>query len=79
MDVRLESGGDGVDAARRIREVRPVPIIFCTALADQPEFRARIADLPSTAVVRKPVDIGRLKQALAQVLGNSLGLSGGAA
>jgi two-component system, response regulator PdtaR len=73
MDVRLKKG-DGTNAARRIRQARPVPIIFCTALADHPEFKARIADLPSTATVRKPADIEQLKRAVVQLFGHTFGL-----
>jgi CheY-like chemotaxis protein len=34
MDVRLDGNMDGVEAARRIRVVRPVPVVYVTAFAD---------------------------------------------
>ena len=41
MDVRLRRGTDGIAAAAAIRAERPVPIVFCTAFAEDPSTRAR--------------------------------------
>jgi CheY-like chemotaxis protein len=37
MDVRLDGPMDGLEAARRIRAERQIPIIFVTAFAHSPE------------------------------------------
>jgi CheY-like chemotaxis protein len=68
MDIRLAGRMDGIEAARRIREQRPTPIIFITAHAD-PMTRARIeAVLPRTPVLAKPITAERLKEAIATVM-----------
>lgn len=71
MDVRLAAGGDGVRAAEAIYAARPVPIIFCTAHAQDPGFRSRAASLPTAAVLGKPIQERLLKEAIAQFLGGS--------
>lgn len=44
MDIQLESGMDGVEAATRLQAEHPAPIIFLTAYADEPTLaRARAA------------------------------------
>jgi len=35
MDIQLRRGGDGIEAARNIRKVSDVPIVFLTAYADE--------------------------------------------
>jgi CheY-like chemotaxis protein len=64
MDVRLASLDDGVRAAEAIRAERDVPIVFCTAHADEPSFEARIAAFEHSAVLGKPVNERQLKAAL---------------
>jgi len=68
MDVRLARGGDGVRAARAIRAVRRVAIVFCTAHAEDPAFLDRIAPFDLSAVLGKPVHEDLLKDALARLL-----------
>jgi CheY-like chemotaxis protein len=68
MDIRLAGPMDGIEAARRIREQRAVPIIFITAHGDA-TTRARIEQvLPGTPVLAKPITGERLKEALASVM-----------
>src|SRR5260370_42525341 len=52
MDYRLGAGGDGLTAARRIREATDVPIIFCTAYVAG--LRPEVLALPRPHVLSKP-------------------------
>lgn len=68
MDIRLAGKMDGVEAARRIREQRDIPIIFITAHGD-PATRAHIDRVvPGVPVLAKPITAERLKEAIAQVM-----------
>ncbi len=68
MDIRLAGRMDGIEAARRIRELRQTPIIFITAHGD-PATRARIEQvLPGTPVLAKPITADGLKEAIASVM-----------
>lgn len=71
MDVRLAAGGDGVRAAQAIRAARPVPVVFCTAHAHDPDFRSRVAPLAGAAVLGKPIQERLLKETIADLLGRS--------
>ena len=63
MDYRLGDGGDGLAAARRIREVTDIPIIFCTAYVAG--LRPEMLSLPRAQLVAKPVRSSSLREALA--------------
>src|SRR5258707_15796140 len=63
MDYRLGDGGDGLAAARRIREAADIPIIFCTAYVTG--LRAEMLSLPRAQLVAKPVRPSSLREALA--------------
>lgn len=67
MDVRLAAGGDGVRAAERIRVEADIPIIFCTAHADDPAFRARASAISHSSVLAKPVHADTLREAIQAV------------
>ena len=69
MDVRLARGGDGVRAVESIRSNLPVPVIFCTAHADDAGFRSRTASLGMSAVLSKPVREDLLKNAIGDLIG----------
>lgn len=71
MDVRLARGGDGVRAAEAIRSSWPVPVIFCTAHADDTGFRTRTASFDNSAVLSKPVREDLLKGAISGLIGTS--------
>jgi CheY-like chemotaxis protein len=69
MDIRLHSFIDGIDAARRLRMVSNVPIIYLSAYTDD-AVRNRAAKTQPVAVLAKPVDeatlLATIRQALVQ-------------
>ena len=70
MDIRLRGKGDGIDAARQIRERRATPIIFVTGSCEQ-EVLDRIKTIPAAALLIKPVLPGQLKSAVDAVLADT--------
>jgi CheY-like chemotaxis protein len=65
MDYRLAEGGDGLEAARRIRAATDIPIIFCTAYGSG--LRNELKSVPGVQLVPKPVRSSSLQAALAEV------------
>lgn len=63
MDYRL-AGGDGLTAARKIRDALDIPIIFCTAYADG--LSSEVGSLSDVQVITKPVQSVKLQEALAR-------------
>jgi two-component system, response regulator PdtaR len=63
MDYRLGDGGDGLAAARRIREATDIPIIFCTAYVAG--LRPEVVSVARAQLVAKPVRSSSLRKALA--------------
>lgn len=61
-DWRLP-GMDGVSVARIIQDMEPIPVIFLTAHS-VPDLRRRARDLRVHAYLPKPIDVGRLRNAL---------------
>ena len=66
MDYRLAHGGDGIVAARRIREATDTPIIFCTAYVTG--LGNQLLSIPRCQIVRKPVRPSSLQKALEAAL-----------
>jgi DNA-binding NarL/FixJ family response regulator len=67
IDVCLEGGREGTEAARWLREVSDVPIVFVTGYTDRDTI-ARIHDVvPGAPVLPKPVYRDRLADAIAAV------------
>jgi CheY-like chemotaxis protein len=63
MDLRLAEGSDGIDAARRIIALGPVPIVFVTGNADGSSMVAMRAIEP-LAILPKPLDEPSLRRVL---------------
>ncbi len=64
MDINLGAGMDGIEAARRLRESAPSPVVFVTAYGDE-ATRARVnAAVPGAPVVIKPVTPAALRGAI---------------
>jgi CheY-like chemotaxis protein len=69
MDFRLAGGGSGLSAAKRIRQTRAdLPILFCTAYAEEAGLRTEMLAIPRSTVLGKPVFRANLQRALAQLL-----------
>jgi DNA-binding LytR/AlgR family response regulator len=66
-DIHLQGPWDGIETARRLLAVRPVPLIYLTALADQPTLNAALTTAPA-AYLPKPVSAASLRAALALAL-----------
>jgi CheY-like chemotaxis protein len=63
MDYRLGDGGDGLAAARRIREAADIPIIFCTAYVAG--LGPEVVSVARAQLIAKPVGPSSLREALA--------------
>ena len=68
MDFRLAGGGSGLSAARQIRTSQDVPIVFCTAYAEEAGLRAEMLAVPRSMLIAKPVFRASLQRALEQLL-----------
>jgi two-component system, sensor histidine kinase and response regulator len=63
MDIRLEGGVDGIDAAQQIRERLQIPVIYLTAYADEPTLqRAKVTD--PFGYLLKPFEDSQLRTAI---------------
>lgn len=71
MDFRLAGGGSGLGAARRIRERHDMPIVFCTAYAEETGLRNDMLALPGADLIAKPVSRVMLQRALEKALGRT--------
>jgi CheY-like chemotaxis protein len=67
MDVYLAGGREGIEAARWLREVCEVPIIFVTKYTDRDTLERIHKQVPGASVLHKPVSRHRLFDALAEV------------
>jgi signal transduction histidine kinase len=80
MDIMMETSSDGLDAAMEIKQTLDIPIIFLTALTDEPTIKKAMVSLPYGYVV-KPFNEAELlsnihvalykAQAEKQIKGNS--------
>ena len=66
MDIRLAGQIDGIEAARRIQEIRKTPVIFMTGYQDE-ETRQRARELSPLAYLVKPVNDAQLATLLGEV------------
>ena len=66
-DIHLQGPWDGVETAQRLLAQRPVPLIYLTALSDQPTLDRALATAPA-AYLPKPVSRASLRTALALAL-----------
>ena len=68
MDVNLEGGREGIEAARWLREVCDVPIVFVTGCTDRDTVKRIHEQVPGAPVLPKPVWRDRLADAVAAVM-----------
>ena len=64
MDISLSGEIDGVEAARRIRQKKDVPVIFITAYSDAGTVARINREVPGSQVLGKPVSAERLRAAI---------------
>ena len=67
MDVNLEGGREGIEAARWLREVCDIPVVFVTAYTDPDTLQRIDEQVPGAPVVAKPFNRQRLAWAVAEV------------
>jgi two-component system, response regulator PdtaR len=67
MDVNLEGGREGIEAAQRLREACDVPIVFVTACQDRDTVARIHRVVPGAPVLGKPVWRDRLADAVTAV------------
>jgi DNA-binding NarL/FixJ family response regulator len=73
VDVCLDGGREGIEAARWLKEVCEVPVVFVTGYND-PDTIARIhARVPDAPVISKPEYRKRLADAVAEVTEQRMG------
>jgi DNA-binding response OmpR family regulator len=67
MDVNLEGGREGIEAARWLREVCDAPIVFVTGYTDRDTVKRIHEQVPGAPVLPKPIWGDRLADAVAAV------------
>jgi DNA-binding NarL/FixJ family response regulator len=65
MDVCLEGGREGIEAARWVREVCQSEVVFVTAYTDEDTLQRIQQQVPGAAVLPKPVSHNHLAKAVA--------------
>jgi CheY-like chemotaxis protein len=78
MDIKLRSFIDGVDAARRVRLVCDLPVIFLTAYPGKGSQDRAVGNTPSAYLV-KPVSDATLRASIDRALSPEGFAGGGAA
>jgi DNA-binding response OmpR family regulator len=68
MDVSLGGGREGIEAARWLREVCEVPIVFVTSYSDEGTIERIHEQVPGAPVLAKPVYPQILADAVAAVM-----------
>jgi CheY-like chemotaxis protein len=76
LDIHLKSFTDGIDAATRLKMLRPVPVIFITGYVDR-EVRERAMRVNPAAYLVKPIDSAAFAQAIQNVLSGGSPATGG--
>ena len=67
MDVNLEGGREGIEAARWLREVCDIPIVFITAHTDPDTVERIHQQVPDAPVIAKTVIWDSLARTVAEV------------
>ena len=68
MEVYLERGREGIEVARRLRDLCDAPIVFVTGYSDQATIERIHERVPGAPVVPKPVHRDRLADAVTEVV-----------
>jgi DNA-binding response OmpR family regulator len=67
VDVNLEGGREGIEVARRLRELCEIPVVFVTGHTDRDTIERIHKVLPGAPVLPKPVWSDRLADAVKAV------------
>ena len=68
MDVNLEGGREGIEAARWLREVCDIPVVFVTAYTDPDTIERIHEQVPGAPVIAKPLYRDRLAKAVKEAV-----------
>jgi DNA-binding response OmpR family regulator len=68
MDVNLEGGREGIEAARWLREVCDIPVVFITAYTDRDTVARIHEQLPGAPVIAKTLYRSRLVKAVKEAV-----------
>ena len=68
MDVNLEGGREGIEAARWLREVCDIPVVFVTAYTDRDTVQRIHEQVPGAPVIAKTLYRGRLANAVKEAM-----------
>jgi len=68
MEVYLERGREGIEVARRLRDLCDAPVVFVTSYSDQATIERIHERVPGAPVVPKPAHRDRLADAVAEVV-----------
>jgi len=63
LDIQLKGGGDGIDIASRIRDIKATPTIFVTSFEDAETIKRALEADPYAYIV-KPVEKGSLQASI---------------
>ena len=68
MDVNLEGGREGIEAARWLREVCDIPVVFITAYTDRDTVARIHEQVPGAPVIAKSLYRSRLAKAVKEAV-----------
>ncbi|MDA8172975.1 MAG: response regulator [Nitrospiraceae bacterium] len=68
LDIRIQGEADGIETAKKIRQMIQVPVVFVTGYTDS-EIRKRAEAASPAGYLVKPIDLDRLKSVLSSILG----------
>ena len=71
MDIRLKGDMDGIDAARKIRQMADIPIIYLTAYGDEKTVSRAKETVPSAYII-KPFNELSLRSSIGTLFFSSL-------
>lgn len=67
MDIALDGGMTGIEAAESITEHRALPIIFISGFSDE-KVRGRLVGIPNYRLMMKPIDFDELRSVVCEML-----------
>lgn len=72
LDIRIQGDIDGIETAKKIREMLGIPVIFVTGYTDS-GIRQRAEEAKPAGYLVKPIDLDKLKAVLEVALGPDSG------